>query len=195
MHVCFVGDSLVNGMGDPECLGWAGRLIVAARRQGHDVTHDNLGIRRDTSADVRARWADEVGRRLGATGELRLVFSFGVNDTTWEGGGPRVAPDSSALNAREVLAAAQQLAPVIMVGPSPVADPQQNRRIADLSLRLTHVCAGLGVPYLDVFPDLDASDVWMIEVTAGDGAHPGVAGYAELARLVGAWASWRAWLS
>ena len=67
MHVCFVGDSLVNGMGDPECLGWAGRLIVAARRQGHDVTHDNLGIRRDTSADVRARWADEVGRRLGVS--------------------------------------------------------------------------------------------------------------------------------
>ena len=43
VQVCFVGDSLVNGMGDPECLGWAGRLCVAARRQGQFAQILNRG--------------------------------------------------------------------------------------------------------------------------------------------------------
>ena len=56
MRICFVGDSFVNGTGDPECLGWPGRICAAARRAGHDVTYYNLGVRRDTSGDVQARW-------------------------------------------------------------------------------------------------------------------------------------------
>ncbi|MDY6901411.1 MAG: lipase, partial [Cyanobacteriota bacterium] len=26
MRICFVGESFINGTGDPECLGWAGRI-------------------------------------------------------------------------------------------------------------------------------------------------------------------------
>jgi hypothetical protein len=52
MRICFVGDSLVNGTGDPVGLGWVGRACAAARRRGHEVTCYNLGIRRDTSADI-----------------------------------------------------------------------------------------------------------------------------------------------
>ena len=32
--------------------------------------------------------------------------------------------------------------------------------------------------------------VWMAEVSAGDGAHPGAAGYAKLAALVDGWECW-----
>lgn len=32
MRICFIGDSFVNGTGDPECLGWAGRICVTARK-------------------------------------------------------------------------------------------------------------------------------------------------------------------
>ena len=56
MRLCFIGDSLVNGTGDPTGLGWVGRVTASARRRGHDVTTYNLGIRRDTSADIAARW-------------------------------------------------------------------------------------------------------------------------------------------
>ncbi|MET8875781.1 hypothetical protein [Nocardia sp. NPDC004604] len=35
--------------------------------------------------------------------------------------------------------------------------------------------------------------VWMREVRAGDGAHPGAAGYDELAAIIGS--HWREWLA
>ena len=53
MRIHFFGDSVVNGTGDGERLGWTGRVCSRARRAGHDLTHYNLGIRRDTRADIR----------------------------------------------------------------------------------------------------------------------------------------------
>ena len=40
----------------------------------------------------------------------------------------------------------------------------------------------MGVPFLAVFDDLIADPAWMAEVAAGDGAHPGASGYAEIRR-------------
>ena len=61
---CFVGDSFINGTGDDTCLGWVGRVCAAMRASGRDLTLYNLGIRRDTSADIAVRWLDETSRRL-----------------------------------------------------------------------------------------------------------------------------------
>ena len=80
MRICFIGDSFVAGAGDDDCLGWPGRLCAAARQAGHDLTLYNLGIRRDTSADIAARWEAEARARLPAEHDGRLVFLFGVND-------------------------------------------------------------------------------------------------------------------
>jgi lysophospholipase L1-like esterase len=82
MRICFVGDSFVNGTGDPECLGWAGRICAVARREGYDITYYNLGVRRETSADIKSRWQNEVTCRLSQGEYGRIIFSFGVNDTT-----------------------------------------------------------------------------------------------------------------
>jgi lysophospholipase L1-like esterase len=60
MRICFFGDSIVNGTGDPDCLGWVGRVCGAARKSGVDLTSYNLGIRRDTSADILRRWRREA---------------------------------------------------------------------------------------------------------------------------------------
>jgi acyl-CoA thioesterase-1 len=57
IRICFIGDSYVHGTGDDDCLGWAGRLCAAARRAGHNVTYYNLGVRRETSADIACRAA------------------------------------------------------------------------------------------------------------------------------------------
>lgn len=64
MRICFFGDSVINGTGDDDGLGWVGRVVAQARRGGCDVTAYNLGIRRGTSADVAARWAGEARLRL-----------------------------------------------------------------------------------------------------------------------------------
>lgn len=82
MRICFIGDSFVNGTGDPDYLGWTGRICIAARNLGYDITYYNLGIRGDTSADIKARWLREISCRLKAEYDSRIVFSFGINDTT-----------------------------------------------------------------------------------------------------------------
>ena len=196
MRICFLGDSFVNGTGDPDCLGWVGRVCAAARHQGVDLTAYNLGIRREMSAELAARWQGEVALRLPPDVDGRLVFSFGVNDTTLEEGEarqPRVAPAESLTNARSILVAARRR-PILLVGPPPVAQFPRNRPIARLSAALAELCDELAVPYLDTYTPLSSSPVWMSEVALGDGSHPGAGGYAILASLVQRWVAWRAWL-
>ncbi len=49
LRICFIGDSITNGYGDPEYRGWPAFLSAAARRGGSDITAYNLGVRGDTS--------------------------------------------------------------------------------------------------------------------------------------------------
>lgn len=195
MRICFVGDSFVNGTGDPDCLGWAGRVCAASQHDGHDVTYYNLGVRRETSADIRGRWEREVSCRLPEGSDGRVVFSFGVNDTTLEGDSPRVDFSDSIENARQVLDLASQSYPTLMIGPPPTSDADQNTRIARLSDGFAPVCGELGIPYLDVFASLQASGVWTSEAAANDGAHPRAGGYSEMAQLVQVWPGWLSWFT
>ena len=194
MRICFVGDSFVNGTGDPEYLGWTGRICRAVRRKGLDITYYNLGIRRNTSADIAVRWLEEVSRRLPEECNGRVVFSFGVNDTTLEEGKTRINFQNSIENTSKILTEANPLFPVLMVSPPPVPDIEQNIRVAELSRQFDSVCRQLDVPYLDVFNPLQASAVWLKEAAANDGYHPGLAGYSELAKLVERWCGWLSWI-
>ena len=128
IRLCFVGDSFVNGTCDPDYLGWTGRVCIAARNTGYALTSYNLGVRRDTSTDIAVRWQDECLRRLPDSCDGRIVFSFGVNDTTVEDGVSRVSTEQSLINAREMLSTSLSLYPTLMVGPPPIADLDQNRR-------------------------------------------------------------------
>lgn len=196
MRICFIGDSFVNGTNDPQCQGWVGRLSALARQRGHDVTSYNLGVRRDTSADIAARWRAEATARLPDDVPGLLVFSFGVNDCCDDGAGcRRVAPQHSLTTARALLGDARAFRPALMVGPPPIADDAVNARIAALSPALAAVCAEVGVPFLDVFTPLRANAPWMTEAAADDGAHPRAGGYAALADLVAAWPEWWAALA
>ncbi len=193
VRICFVGESFVNGTGDPQCLGWAGRICASACNLGHDVTYYNLGVRRETSTELKERWQKEVSYRLPLEHDGRIVFCFGVNDTTIENGKPRVDFETSVENARHILKVAKQMFPVLMVGTAPVADLEQNQRIARLSTAFASVCDEIDVPYLDIFTPLQTSEVWIKEALANDGAHPRAAGYAELAQLVQNWQPWLSW--
>ena len=190
VRICFVGDSLVNGTGDTTALGWTGRVCAAANRGGFVVTGYNLGVRRDTSADIRARWQEEVSRRQDKQADNRLVFSFGVNDTTEQTDGRRVSEADSLANARDILVRAKRGGPVLLIGPGPVTDAAQNARIKSLSSALEEVATELAVPFLSVFDALHADANWMAELRAGDGSHPDAGGYARLASLVRNWPAW-----
>jgi lysophospholipase L1-like esterase len=194
LRICFVGDSFVQGTGDQECLGWAGRICVAARRAGHELTYYNLGVRRETTTDILGRWEREVGCRLPAAADGRIVFSFGANDANLEGGRPRVEAEQSVANAREMLETARRSFPVLMVLSPPLADPARNEGVSRLSERYAELCRELEIPCLEVASSLTASGTWTREALANDGTHPGASGYAEMADLVQRWSAWRAWL-
>ncbi|TQM29687.1 GDSL-type esterase/lipase family protein [Nocardia bhagyanarayanae] len=190
LRICFVGDSFVAGVGDPRCLGWVGRLGPAAM----PFTGYNLGVRRETSADIVARWQAECTPRLPEGTDARVVFSFGVNDTVLENGSPRVDPGESVANLTNVLAvAAERGWQTMVVAPPPVDDDAHNVRIAHLDERFAEICAGAGTPYARVHHELRANEVWMREVREGDGAHPGAAGYDAIAALI--MPVWLEWLS
>lgn len=194
LRVCFIGDSFVAGVGDPQCLGWVGRLAAETYATGQPLTAYNLGVRRQTSTEILDRWQAECTPRLPDGSNARLVVSFGVNDATLLDGQPRVAPERSAANLTQLLAqAAEYGLPVLMVAPPPIDDAEHNARTAGLDERFAAICTAAAVPYVPVHQPLRDSAVWMREVRAGDGAHPGGAGYDELAALIGP--SWREWLA
>ncbi|OUL36630.1 lipase [Nostoc sp. T09] len=196
LRICFVGDSFVNGTGDPEYLGWTGRICINANKKGYDITYYNLGVRRDTSTDIAKRWLQEVSVRLPKNSYGRVVFSFGLNDTTVENGKTRVDLIDSIRNARKILTEAKQLYPVLMIGPAPYAeqeDPQRKKRISDLSKQFALVCHELNVPYLDIFSILEKSTIWRDEAIGNDGVHPNAGGYAEFAQILENWDAWLSW--
>jgi len=189
MRICFVGDSMVNGTGDPEYLGWVGRVLRDERTRRPELTGYNLGIRRDTSGQILARWREEVTRRLPAEIEGRVVFLFGVNDAV-----QKVDPARTLAHAEAILGDAKARWPVFMVGPTPIVPADVRERSRPLDAGFAGLCGRLDVPYLSVFDGLMETPTWLDEARAGDGAHPGAGGYARLAALVLASAAWRRWM-
>jgi lysophospholipase L1-like esterase len=190
LRLIVFGDSFVAGVGDPDHLGWVGRAVAGRR----EATLYNLGVRRETSADVARRWRAEAEPRLSAAEACRIVVSVGANDAHLEAGAPRVAPAQTLLNVRAVLTEAARLCPVLLVGPPPVADAGVAARIEALNENLQRLCARLQTPFIDVFRPLAADGLWVREAQAFDGAHPGAGGYQRLADLVAAHPAWRSFI-
>lgn len=194
MRICFFGDSFVNGTGDDDCLGWTGRLCVEARARGRDITHYNLGIRRDTSGDVVGRWEREADARLLPEHDGRLVFSFGVNDCVHEGKQPRVSEAMSLRNVRTILERAQATRPTLMVGPLCTGDASLDERVKSLSEGIEAICREMAVQVLPVCRLLGTSEVWRSEAKQGDGVHPNRGGYTLIYQTVLNWQPWRDWV-
>jgi len=185
VRICFVGDSFVNGVADPLYLGWVGRLCQTIRQKGFDLTAYNLGIRRNTSADILARWQQECDCRLSDTAESWVVFSLGVNDSVIENGRCRVSEADSEKNVRKLIQGARKQYQVLMIGPPPIDDKEQNQRIGLLDSVFQTVCEQESVAYLSVFDVLGKDPLWRQQVGMNDGAHPGAEGYGLLAGLIG----------
>ncbi len=193
MRALFFGDSLVAGKGDPEGLGWVGRLDGDRPSGGPAVTAVNFGVPGETSTQILSRWQGQADREIEAGTETVVVFSFGANDTTEEfGGGLRIEAADSVRNLVDALtgAAARDL-PAFVVGPAPVNDDAQHRRIERRSDEFAVVCERAGVPFVAVARDLIDQGDWVREARAGDGAHPAAMGYTQMARLIRPhWESW-----
>lgn len=191
IRICFLGDSFVNGTGDETALGWAGRLCADAHSRGIPVTYYNLGIRRNTSRDILHCWETECSLRLPDGCDGRIVLSCGVNDTVIENGSVRVRPEESCANVSEILGGAKKYK-ILMVGPPPVDEDEQNGRIKALSQSYAQEANNLGVTYIDLFSALASDTAYRREVSSNDGSHPRSGGYTKMAQIVSASPGW--WL-
>lgn len=181
----FFGDSLVAGIGDPAGGGWVARITAACFAAGDPLSTYNLGIRRETSVQVAGRWRAEAALRIPLSSDCRMVLSFGANDTTIEDGAVRVRPERSCEALGTILDEANSLGfPVLLVGPAPVDEHDQNARIGALTESFAEVCHQRDVPFIPVLEPLEQSEVWMSEVARGDGAHPAARGYEMIAQLL-----------
>ena len=145
IRLFFLGDSFVNGTGDETMLGWTGRLAAEAAATGAEVTYYNLGIRRNTSADILARWQHECRARFIPGVDNRLVVSFGVNDCIYENGRPRVEPEASVANLKALLSEAMHaFNGVLFISPSPIDDAEITVRIEALHRMYETACGELG---------------------------------------------------
>lgn len=195
LRVCVVGDALVAGVGDARSLGWVGRVGARTPRDEGQVTLFALGVPGETSAGLLARWREETGRRFtGAPPEAcRLVVGVGHEDLHQGVTLPR-----SRLNLANVLdECASRGLRAFVVGPPPgpdaAPDGELNGRIQELSVALADVCLRRGITYVDAFGPLVAHEDWLTDLEAGDGTHPGQAGYGLIAWLV-LHGGWRPWL-
>ncbi|MEA2156548.1 MAG: acyl-CoA thioesterase [Solirubrobacteraceae bacterium] len=196
-RVLFFGDSFVAGVGDPTARGWVGRVAEASCAAGLPFTPYNLGVRRETSADVARRLVAEARPRMRDAAAHGVVICVGANDATVEDGRLRVEPHAAVRALSGMLGDSARLGlSALLVGPAPAGEPAHDERIRELSAAFGVVAARHGVPFADVAGALGANTAWCTEAAAGDGTHPGAGGYAELARLVlaGGWLEWLAGL-
>lgn len=187
LRVCVVGDDLVAGVGDPRSLGWVGRVGARTPRAERLVTLFPLGVPGETTAELLGRWRDETNRRFSGADpqDCRLVIGLGRGDVHENVSLPR-----SRLNLANILdECATRGLPAFVVGPPPGPEDGLNARIGELSRAYADVCLRRRVAYVDTFTPLVAHEDWLTDLAAGDGRHPGQAGYGLIAWLVlhGGW--------
>ncbi|MFV0462759.1 MAG: GDSL-type esterase/lipase family protein [Nostocoides sp.] len=187
--LCFLGDSLVCGFGDPKGQGWVGRVVGRSHHPEVDLTSYNLGVRGHTSADVLTRWTQECPARWENRGERRIVVQVGVNDLL-----RGISLARHRLNLANLLdEAGSQGIGTFVVGPPPTADAETNRDIEALVDAQADVCGRRNIPFVDCYRPLVTHDQWLSELAASrDDVHPGAAGYGLIAWLVlhGGWSTW-----
>lgn len=189
LRICVVGDGLVAGMGDPHGLGWVGRVSGRTPAPPGGLGVFPLGVPREGTTGMAARWYAECAPRFDPAADNRLVVGLGPADLTQ---GMTLA--RSRLNLANVLDDAHAAnVQVLVVGPPPGTDPHLNQRLSDLSTAFGDVCDRRAVPYVDCYHPLAGHEQWFADLAAGDGRYPGQVGYGLIAWLV-LNLGWHAWL-
>ena len=168
-----------------------GRPRDAARQRTRraELTGYNLGIRRDRSDQIHARWRAEVEARLPAEHEGRVVFAFGANDAVQE-----IAPAVTLGHGEAMLTEARARWPVFLARAGTLGRGQGSGAGGGPGQGAGGALWAARRPYASVFDGLMATSLWLDEARAGDGAHPGAGGYRRFAEIILASEAWRDWM-
>lgn len=180
----FFGDSVTLGVNDAPAGGWVSRLAGKAAEKGLNVPPDtfyNLGVRKNSSRDILARWEVEYKARAMDGCPATLVFCFGTVDMAAPNAMPNVAVGESAANAREMLVKAKEFGSVVFVSAPPVKNEEHRQRLEALCTAYAAIAKAVDVPFVDIFhPLMKAGYVDDL----ADGVHPGPRGNELIAELL-----------
>jgi lysophospholipase L1-like esterase len=191
IRLAILGDGIALGQGDPQGLGFAGRLVAWLEDRAIAIEPVWIGGSRWTSADVANRGLAEIEARLGRCGVLAC---FGGRDCEDFGQTPALSPDLSVAAMIVVTRALADRGPLFMVGPPPTGDAVVNARIAPRARALRTIAEQVRVPHFAAYEAMMGAPAWMADMRGGDGVHPGAAGYAALATEIWASVAWRGWI-
>ncbi|MCZ4282744.1 GDSL-type esterase/lipase family protein [Kiloniella laminariae] len=204
-RICFVGASVMEGMGDSEKLGLPGRLALLESKRGRDFIHYNLGVRGQTIREIAKRAVEECLARLGNSTDIGIVFASGSNDfATLDGNLPRTPPHRAFKQFRELALRLREVAPVLALGPTPVEETKMpvlspltnmmfyfnNQTLATGSEGYQHVCVEEKIPYIDLFSLLQNSPEYLAGLNENDGLHSNAKGYQAMAKVLSVSSEW-----
>ena len=201
-----LGDSGVFGWGDPLEGGWCERL----RRHWMELPDGpvlyNLGVRGDGLERLSARLEREVACR----GELRrqqpqgILLGIGLNDCARIGrrdGRQQLDREGFLFGLKQVLPVAQRLAPVFVIGLSPVNEDAmpyaevlwyQLEDIRRYERLLEEACLEADVPFLPLIESLLADPDWP-HWLGSDGLHLNSDGHRQVYERLRRWPALLQW--
>ncbi len=203
-HICFVGASTVEGLGDSTGQGWVGRLAARYRGTAQAFVPYNLGVRGNTVAMMAARAPGECQARFFHRKLAGIVLSASVNDVAYlNGQGPRTPYRSMMRSFEGLLDSLSALAPLIVLGPGPVIEERlpmlfygydfsfKNADIEEAEQGFAQICRDRNLPFLPSFSALHGNPAYRAALEAEDGVHPNDDGYAIMAEQVAGWQAWQ----
>ena len=192
----FFGDSLTLGVNDRTMLGWTGRFAATLDLPVPPTTFYNLGVRKQTSLAVLARWKEEVLRRELPESDVRLLFNVGVVDMAAPKGEPVLSVEESGKALDKLLKEATHAYKkqvIRVLSPFPVVQEAHNERIATLNAHYAKVCAAKGIEYIDIYSILVENQAYMNDLH--DGIHPTGNGCAIIAEFLQQAESIKKWIA
>ncbi len=201
-RICFIGDSITEGHSDNARLGWVGRL---AQSLPNDFGIYNLGVSAQTLSQFHARAKIECGSRLDDREHKGIVLGAGLNDLCkFDGDVTRTSMETIQSMLHELLDDLVKVAPLIVVGPFPIAEEfnpffsvslQANTYFSNASIKeadqlYAESCKARNIPYLSMIDALLNSD-YMKSLRENDGIHPKGEGYKIAADIIQNWDAWQ----
>ncbi len=189
--LCFIGTTITCGALDRDALGWPGRLTRQLLREGHSVTHYNLGIPDQTLPILSKRAEREAQPRLETVEDALIFLEPGHADLAILRDGRR-RTDATTFEAHLTMTMdlLDTIAPVVLVGPTPVVEREDalpcratgemvrysNTTIAAVSRRMAILAEQRGTLFLDLYTEMAKGTAFAASIEDEHGIDPGMGG-------------------
>ncbi|WP_299380457.1 GDSL-type esterase/lipase family protein [uncultured Kiloniella sp.] len=209
-RVCFLGASVMEGMGDEARLGMPGRLALLEAETKQSFIHYNLGVRGQTLKEISERAASECRARFKSAKDF-IVFATGSNDFALIESGiakkniPRTPRRRAMNNFKALMTELSEIAPLLVFGPTPVDESKlpffstvsnmhfdfKNEELASGSAEYGAICQDMNIPFINMHEALSTSDDFMAGLAENDGLHSTGKGYQAMAEIVQSSPHWQ----